>query len=201
MPTRDSDDYRLRHAPNKTLSQGTEFIMEFVTKESVGECWERHTTKCNENGNLTSTGKKCSKCRGIDSNIQLREYAIRVNEKLTGFKMTNGLLVCPITGETFNARDGQVDKANEPLGYRPGNVVMTSVNGNQGRGKLQQWRGDMGGRIRYIGDVAMASADIRPMRRNACREFNRLFPVTGGKPPKPHPDYMGMVERGPYGQA
>lgn len=119
-------------------------------------------------------------------------YAIAVNVALTGEPMTDGMLTCPITGERFDVVTGEVDKANPELGYVPGNIVMVSKRGNQGRSALQQWHGDMAGVARYVRDVAAASAGVAVQRK---RDAVPMWEAIGRS------GYERAVQAGPYGIA
>ncbi len=103
--------------------------------------------------------------RGSADRHQLQAYAVAVTVALTGKPMTDDMLTCPLTGETFHVMYGEVDKANPALGYVPGNVAMVSKRGNQGRSTLQQHHGDMPGAARYVGDVQAASVGIPVLRK------------------------------------
>jgi len=99
----------------------------------------------------------------------------------------------PLTGRTFDVREGEVDKANESAGYVPGNVVMVSRQGNQERGKLQQHYGDMAGHARYAADVARAGATVPVLRK---RDIVKPAKRKGGAAPAMD---MRNVRFGPYG--
>lgn len=107
--------------------------------------------------------------RGAADRAQLYVYAVQVNERMTGVpswsERGSTWLLCPLTGDPFDIEYGEVDKADPAIGYAPGNVVMVSKRGNQGRSTLQQHHGDMAGALRYIADVALASTRVTIARK------------------------------------
>lgn len=91
----------------------------------------------------------------------MRHYATMVNVSLTGVAMTDdGFILCPLTNTMVHISLCEVDKANPSLGYQMGNVCMVSKVGNQERGKMQKYYGDLAGAERYINNVLNASIGI-----------------------------------------
>lgn len=121
-------------------------------------------------------------------------YAIAVNVAFTGVPMADdGTLICPLTGKPFNVGDcGEVDKVNPELGYVPGNIIMVSKAGNQGRSTLQQHYSDLPGLARYVRDVARASAGIAVQRK--CDAVPMWLAMGRG-------GFEPAVLAGPYGTA
>jgi hypothetical protein len=140
---------------------------------------------------------KCERDRR--TNAQMRAYAVSVNVALTGVPITDdGYILCPLTNTMVHVSLCEVDKANPHEGYVMGNVVMVSKQGNQERGKLQKYYGDMAGSERYIVDVMNASIgiDILPV---SFAFTNRAFLLANTKAIVVCDKNMANVINGPYG--
>jgi hypothetical protein len=115
---------------------------------------------------ITANGKACGGCeRGAADRQQRDAYALDVLFHMGLWDGVSTSATCPLTGKAFDLAVGQVDKANETAGYVPGNIVMTSLQGNQERGKMQQHYGDMAGAARYAADVARAGQAALVLRK------------------------------------
>jgi hypothetical protein len=121
--------------------------------------------------------------RGSADRAIMRIFAYRVTMALTGG-------TCPLTGKAFDPSQGEVDRADATKGYAPGNVVLTSKEGNQGRSALQSVNTDIADIVRYQADVLNASLTVTiPTGAEASAEL-----TAWGKS-----DYRAAVENGPYG--
>lgn len=155
-----------------------------VPKREECACWETCFGKCE---------------RDRRTNAQMRAYAVAVNEAMTGLPMTEtGYILCPLTEKVVHISLCEVDKANPHEGYVMGNVVMVSKQGNQERGKLQKYYGDMAGADRYAHDVAIASEGIDILPVSAA--FNDRARYAANTSAKVECDpHMANVLNGPYG--
>lgn len=173
---------------------------------NVSTRWNRCTSACGcSDVNKASDACRCKGgCeRGSADRAQRDAYALNVLHAMGMWDGTSWDATCPLTGLTFDVREGEVDKANEAAGYVPGNVVMVSRGGNQERGKLQQHYGDMAGVARYAADVARAGAlvpvlrkrdVVKPAKRDS-RKDARAFRPSSYVPAND----MHNVRFGPYG--
>lgn len=134
-----------------------------------------------------------ARCAGKADRAQRGVYAALVNEQLTGQKITSdGMLICPLTGEPFHISNGEVDKITPSLGYVPGNVCMVSKVGNQGRSVLQQHGNDLPGLLRYKDAVTIASCRV-PLPRKV--DASKAWEAMGRSA------HHVAVLAGPYGKA
>ena len=155
-----------------------------VPKAGECACWETCFGKCE---------------RDRRTNAQMRAYAVSVNESLTGIAMSDdGFILCPLTNKMVHISLCEVDKANPHMGYIMTNVIMVSKVGNQERGKMQKYYGDINGSERYIDDVINASngIDILPVSfafNNRARYAANTKAIVECDP------HMKNVIEGPYG--
>lgn len=167
-----------------------------MTTNTISTRWNRCTSACGcADVNVASDLCRCKGgCeRGSADRAQRDAYALDVLFHMGLWDGQSYSATCPLTGHTFDVREGEVDKANEAAGYVPGNVVMVSRQGNQERGKLQQHYGDMAQADRYAADVARAG-----MRATVLRKRDVVKPVKRKGGAAPASD-MHNVRRGPYG--
>lgn len=119
--------------------------------------WNRHTLTCN---GYARSGKACQGCEsGSADRAQRRLYALRVLSALLG-QTPADVMTCPLTGRAFLTDSGEVDRIDASLGYVPGNVILTSREGNAARGKLQALGRDLGNVTGYAHAVRVASDSV-----------------------------------------
>lgn len=160
-------------------------------------CADVNVPKATECGCWNTCFGKCERDRR--TNAQMRAYAVSVNEALTGMPISDdGYILCPLTNERVHISLCEVDKADPHMGYVMGNVVMVSKVGNQERGKLQKYYGDMNGAERYIANVLAASEgiDILPV---SFAFTNRHALMANAKAVVHCDPHMANVINGPYG--
>jgi hypothetical protein len=147
--------------------------------------WNRHTDTCS---GVTATGKACQGCGSDPASRQQRQaYALLVTLALTG-----GRMVCPLTGGALVGGQVEVDRVDPALGYVPGNVVLLSTDGNQGRSALQATGSDLPNVSAYRAAVTAASARVSVPATGS--ESSAIVARLGKV------DRVALVLNGPYGR-